>query len=235
MTYDLVLPCYNPSKNWHQNIVEWWGRIHHIDSSIHFKLILVNDGSTNISSHQIEFLKEHIPTMDYVWHKQNKGKGFAIREGAKSSKNDYLIFTDIDFPYTLQSFKDVMLSLKSGSDVVLGFREDDYYVKVPIIRKLISKVFRFFLETVLKWPITDTQCGLKGFSKEGKSLLLTTTIDRYLFDVEVIKKAVEQKDLKINPVTVSLRDGIEFSSLSPKILLREIGNLFKVFAPTKNQ
>ena len=98
----------------------------------------------------------------------------------------------------------LLASLESGADVCLGYREEDYYASVPWFRKGLSESFRFVLKTILKFPITDTQCGLKGMGKKGKSIFMETRIDRFLVDMEFIKLAVNQ-NANIKPVVVSLR------------------------------
>ncbi len=231
MIIDLVLPCYNPVPNWHKVVSKWYSDVNQLDNDISFNLILVNDGSENITNTEISFLKKVISSFKFVNNEINTGKGHAIREGAAVAHNDYLIFTDIDFPYTMESFNNILQALKSNCDVALGYRNESYYDNVPFLRKLISQSFRKFLKYILQWPVTDTQCGIKGFSKEGKKMLLSTEVNRYLFDLELIQKAQIHKNLIVTPVNVYLREGVEFSSLGTRVLLKEIGNLLRILLP----
>jgi len=216
-------------------VVEWYNLISEIDNEAHFRLIVVNDGSDNISKEEVEYLKQEVPGIQYIDNTQNFGKGYAIRTGAQQSKNDYLIFTDIDFPYTFESLKSVVKALKNGTDVALGYRDETYYDNVPLIRKIISVTFRGFLRYILRWPVTDSQCGIKGFSEKGKEVLLSTEVNRYLFDVELIQRCKGQRSLVITAVNVYLREGIEFSTIKPIILLKEIINLLRIFSPFRGK
>ena len=80
----------------------------------------------------------------------------------------------------------------------------------------------------LSIPITDTQCGLKGFNRKVSPLFLSTTIDRYLFDLEFIKKAFKTKQYSIQAIPIRLNDNVVFSKMNYKILLPEMINFVKL-------
>lgn len=77
-------------------------------------------------------------------------------------------------------------------------------------------------------PVTDTQCGLKGFNQKGKDMFLQTKINRYLFDFEFIYNVCRNKSLQYQTVEVQLKENVVFSKMKFKILLQESFNLIKV-------
>jgi len=160
---------------------------------------------------------------------KNQGKGAALRRGFEKANAPIVLFTDIDFPYEIASMVQVAHSIENGADVSLGYREDDYYARVPWFRKLLSESFRFVLKTILRFPITDTQCGLKGMSQRGKSIFLQTKIKRFLVDMEFIKRAVKSKEVKIEPVIVQLREDVLFSKMGIRVIAGELVNFIRVF------
>lgn len=227
---DIVLPCYNPIANWHERVVESLNTFSHLHNDVDLKLIVVNDGSKNeINPEDIKYLKEQISNFEYVNYDINRGKGYALREGVSKSKADYIIYTDIDFPYLIKSFDDVYKELSKGFDVVVGVRSSEYYKKVPQTRIIISKILKFFIKKTLGIYTTDTQCGLKGFNQKGKAIFLSTRIERYLFDLEFVYLASKDKDIKISSSIVELREGVEFSTLNLRIILSESFNFLRVF------
>lgn len=224
-TLDIIVPCYNPSDNWTQHLTEYYIKLKDVLHAQSIHLILVNDGSTkNFSTAQINFLEAEIPDIQIINSYPNKGKGAALRKGIATAKGKYQIFTDVDFPYTIESIFKIFKAIQSGSNVALGYREPDYYQRVPIFRKVLSKMLRWTLKAIFKFPITDTQCGLKGFDNKGKELFSMTTIDRFLFDLEYVKLVSNDNSISVTPVTVVLRDGVEFSSVNIKVLLMELVN-----------
>lgn len=221
---DLILPVLNPPINWAEKTHASHLELERIlDAKVN--LIIVDDGSTE----QLEIgkLGQLNPEATVLFSRINFGKGHALRLGIGAAKSDCIIFTDADFPYELASIKAVADELINGADVALGHREQDYYASVPWFRKGLSESFRFVLKSILKFPITDTQCGLKGMNKTGKAVFMQTNINRFLVDMEFIKLAVKQK-VNISPVVVQLRPNVEFSKMGIGVLIPELINFIKV-------
>lgn len=226
------MPCYNPPEGWAENVIQSYGNVCGLlGETVAVNIILVNDGSgKGIRDEDISLLKSNLPAFEYVAYPQNRGKGYALRQGVAAAKGDLYLYTDIDFPYTTQSLQNVFALLKSGSaDVVAGVRDENYYTHVPGPRRRISKILRWMLRTFLRLKVTDTQCGLKGFNAKGKAIFLYTRIDRFLFDLEFIFLSSNEKNLRLQPAQVELRPGIEFSRARLGILARESVNFGWIF------
>lgn len=148
----------------------------------------------------------------------------------KTSTAEHVVFTDIDFPYTFESTLGLCKAVLSGeSDIVVGQRKARYYEKTPWQREFISKLLKVFNKYILRIPVTDTQCGLKGFNKKGLEIFNTTTVNRYLFDLEFLILAGSRKhQLKITPLEVELRNEVTFSKLNSNILLTEGWNVLRI-------
>lgn len=225
--FSLVLPCFNPPVNWEKIVVSSVKSITE-KTGIVPQLILVNDGSVkNTEDDKIEFIKNNLPDFKYIHYPINKGKGHALRQGVKAARHNMIIYTDIDFPYLEKSFLSVYKKLSEGFDVVPGHRGKEYYSKTPFLRKLISKFLRWTLKTFLRLPTDDSQCGIKGFNKNGATVFLETKIDRFLFDLEFIKLASKRK-LKFSLAEVELKPDVVFSKVNMRILMRESINFLKV-------
>lgn len=222
----IVLPCYNPPQHWQEHIVHFLEGFKKYCP--HVELIVVNDGCSSIINNDIELLYQNVPGFKWLSYAQNRGKGYAIRQGVDMAKGDIIIYTDIDFPYTLESFVKIYDALKLDQCIIaVGIKDADYYKKVPALRKLISRTLSRMIRLLIKIKITDTQCGLKGLKKEAKGLLISGTIDRYLFDLEFIYRA-EKKGLPIQAIPVGLREGVVFSKVKWRIMLEELNNFFKI-------
>lgn len=229
---DIILPCYNPEKEWANNVVRSFDKIILDAKNFTPNLIIVNDGSTNgISQNDINFIKDKITNFKWISYSQNKGKGFALRKGVSESEGDYILFTDIDFPYQHKSVIGVINSLiNDKADILAGERSNNYYGHTPFIRKIISKFLKIVVKKLLKIKVSDTQCGLKGINKNAKEAFLSTSINRYLFDLEFLWLA--GKKYKIEPFPVLLKDNIVFSKMNIKILITEGTNFIKFFIKT---
>jgi len=221
---DLVLPVLNPSLGWLDQVMESHKQLVTASGS-NARLIIVDDGSADLK----EELKLKDSGITLIKLPVNQGKGAALRKGFEIADAPIVLFTDIDFPYEIDSMVNVIRSIENGADVSLGYREDDYYDRVPLFRKMMSESFRFVLKTILRFPITDTQCGLKGMNQRGKAIFMQTQINRFLVDMEFIKRAVNTKNLRIEPVVVQLRDDVVFSKMGIRVILSELLNFLRIF------
>lgn len=224
-TLSIVLPCYNPSLGWESNVLEEYRLLKAALPLEHIQLIIMNDGSTaNVSKERSSlFATEGVV---FIQRDVNYGKGFTLREGVQQALADKIIYTDIDFPYTHNSFLAVYNALKQA-DVAIGVRSEAYYANMPKARVYISKTLRFFIRKFLSIPTDDTQCGLKGFNIKGKDVFLQTKINRYLFDLEFVFLSARTQ-LSIAQVPVELKSGIVLSKMRGFILLGEGMNFLRI-------
>lgn len=224
----IVTPCYNPSSSWAANYLQSCKSIEKLLNITDIEWILVNDGSTStINQEDIAMLSKEIKGFAYYSYSENKGKGYAVRYGAKKATAPKLIFTDIDFPYLNDNIKSVYELISEQNDIVIGKRAADYYKNISKNRAWISKKFKQIIAFLFKIPTTDTQAGIKGFNKKGKEILLKTSINRYLFDLEMVKLATKEK-LHIVETQVELKPNVIMPNMKTTILLSEILNLIKI-------
>jgi glycosyltransferase involved in cell wall biosynthesis len=158
----------------------------------------------------------------------NKGKGNAVRTGAQAAKPGYLLFTDADFPYTVESFLKIVRAIEAGNNVVPGVRNQSYYQGVTTFRSRLSRMHSWFIRSLIGITISDTQCGLKGFDAIGVQVLLRTQIHRFLFDLELICRAQNNREIKVETVEVDLRPTVEVSQFGVAVLLKEGINFAKI-------
>ena len=223
------MPCYNPPPDWERALANRWTGFQKSVSGLvqEVGLIVVNDGSSqNTTELNFNTLRENISSVIVVSYAENQGKGHALREGVKMSEADFYLVTDADFPYNMESMKRIVETLLEKGGIAAGNRDTGYYAHVPLFRRMISKVLRWTLRNLLRQPISDSQCGLKGFDNAGKKIFLETTINRFLFDLEFLMLAKDR--VEVTPVPVELREGVVFSKVGMKILATEGRNFIQL-------
>ena len=238
--FDIILPCYNPGGEWVEVLIKAYVTLAKSLPKAAPKFILVNDGSSEPPKpEELKRLSGKIPGFTYVSYEENRGKGYALRQGVQESDSEICLYTDMDFPYELQDVIRLYDKLSSGAgDIVVGIKNQAYYEHVPWARIQISKMLQFLSRTFLRISITDTQCGLKGFNQKGKAVFLQTTIDRYLCDLEFIYLADRNPEVRMIAQPIQLRDNVQFGRFGWKTLLVESMNFAGVFlrslAPGRN-
>jgi len=230
VTLDIILPAYNPLPGWESVVINRYLSMKNRLAGITLHLIIVNDGSERIDeSGALKILKAHVPELIWISYVKNRGKGHALRQGIASSTSDFIIYTDIDWPYMEESMVDLINTLLKDADAVIGVRDEAYYAHLPLARRRISKILRKINGKVLHLKVDDTQAGLKGFRKNVKDLFLSTSINRYLFDLEFIYLLSGKKEIKMIGYPIALRPGITFSKMNRKILFQEAKNFLKIW------
>lgn len=225
----VVLPCYHPAADWQAHIIAGYQEIA-ATIGLHPELIIVDDGNETPISEKASEIKARIPGVSFIRYTPNRGKGYALRQGVAAATGEWIIYTDVDFPYLHESFLAIYRQLAAGTDVAIGVKDAAYYQSVPLMRRIISKSLRQMIGLLLDMPITDTQCGLKGFNRKGSKYFLGTTIDRYLFDLEFVSLCFRKyTGLQVAAVPVSLRPGVHFRKMNYKILLPELKNFLAVW------
>ncbi len=225
--YDLsiILPLYKPKSDWAAALI---GNIQEVTNAlptVRIQFIIVNDGFETSSNLDIfDLLSEAYGNLFFISYSNNMGKGYALRTGVNAAEAPLVITTDFDFPYTTSNIVEVYHSLVKGADVVAGKRCNQYYLNLPLRRKLISKSCMLLNWLLLNLPDCDTQSGLKGFNERGKKLFLSTKVNRFLVDTEFLVLAYKRR-LLVSIIELQLKPAIRFSSMSIKILFTEMKNL----------
>lgn len=227
---DIILPAYNPLPGWEEIVIGRFQSLVKALPDVKIRLFIVNDGSQRLDeNHSAGLIQEVIPDLQWISYKENRGKGYALRQGVKNSTADFVVYTDIDWPYTEESMIGVIRTLMGSADAVIGKRDENYYTHLPPARRRISRLLRSFNAKLLRLKVDDTQAGLKGFRKNVKDIFLTTTIDRYLFDLEFIYLISAKKEIKVVGYPIALRPGITFSKMNRQILFQEARNFLKIW------
>lgn len=222
---DIVLPTYNPYQGWEEEAISHLSALSAALPEITLRVFIVPDGSKTGHSSDVRsrWSSSQWPVF-YCDYSANQGKGYAVRYGVQQTDAPFVIYTDYDFPFTLDSYKQVIKSLLDGADVVIAHRESaSYGRRIRFKREILSEISHF-VNTFLSLPTTDTQGGLKGFSQVGKSIFLRTEIKRFLFDTEFICLA-RRKKVRIDVVHGAIRPNIILSAMKAKTIFREIYSL----------
>lgn len=227
---DIVVPCFNPRSGWETILAAGIANIKaQLPEGALNSVILVNDGSTSgVSEKAVENLIGSCPEVKLIEYTQNKGKGYAVRKGVKSSEASLQIYTDIDIPYVEESVVQFyQLLANNEADVIVASRGDSYYNSLSTFRRILSKSLRWLNGLLFGLKIKDTQGGLKGFNAKGREVFLQTKVNRYLFDLEFIQKA-SKTELRLKAMDVQLKPDIVLPSPSPTILLKELHNFISL-------
>lgn len=174
------------------------------------EIIVVNDGGLDNGVRIVQEKIKKYPFIRLIDRKENKGKGFTVRQGLKIALGDFIFYTDADLPYLTAPIKETLVLLKSGeADLVLANRDlstDGNYAKPIWPRQITHIVYSFLVRFLIAIPFSDTLAGLKGMNANAaRAIVPKLTINRFSFDVELLLVA-KKMGLKIKEMPVSLKN-----------------------------
>jgi dolichyl-phosphate beta-glucosyltransferase len=154
---------------------------------IDYRVLVVDDGSHDATARLTANFGSRFSTISQT----NAGKGAAVRNGMLQATGRIVAFTDADLPYDLDSLRIAyeMIATQACA-VVFGARDlKESTVRAPrrIMRTIAHWVFSGIVQCLVSRQVTDTQCGLKIFSRSAaREIFSRTTIDGFAFDAEVV-------------------------------------------------
>jgi glycosyltransferase involved in cell wall biosynthesis len=231
----IIVPCYNAEKFIVKNISLLIKKLN--KSRIKNDIILINDGSNDNTYLKIKELRNK--SIKVINLKKNLGKSFAIRQGLKLAKSNYIILIDCDLPY----FEKLILlikKLKSGYDFVAISRRHKqskiknknfslYQISRLFIGNLIGKIVNLSLNFDKK--NIDTQAGLKGFKNFNKLKKVKFISTKFFLDLELVFYFIKNnKSLFFIPVKYKIKNesSIKFFSFSSFRIIYELIKVIKV-------
>ena len=182
-----------------------------------YEVIVVSDGSTDRTAAVAREWRPAGFPLEIIDRKENRGKGYSVREGAARAQGDNVLFSDADLSTPIEDAEKLLPYLQKGFGLVIGSRNmeaSELIVKQPFYRQLMGRVFNLLVRTLAVPGIIDSQCGFKLFSRPALAAISPLCrIDGFSFDVEMLYIA-RRLGIKIKEVPVRWLNAAG-SSVSP--------------------
>jgi glycosyltransferase involved in cell wall biosynthesis len=133
------------------------------------EIILVDDGSTDGTREILERLtRDHREQVRFLYHRQNRGKGAAIRTAIEHVTGDIVIIQDADLEYDPQDYPRLLEPILDGhADVVFGNRFHGGPHRVLYFwHYLGNRVLTNLCNMVTNLNLSDMEVGYKVFRAE---------------------------------------------------------------------
>lgn len=219
----VVIPAYN-EQNWIeltlQSLVSFLGKEFN-----GWEIIVVDDGSEDDTQKICERFSQEMAQVVYLRNAKNSGKGFSVRRGMQAARGEKRFFMDADMPFELDVLLTMYNALATECDIAIGARDlpGSTLIGVPFTRFLAGQIFSLLVRLFAVKGISDTQCGLKGFTAQAAEAIFSrTTINDFGMDAEVLFIA-QHLDYRIQRVPVRMTG---FRGNSRVHLLKDSINMF---------
>lgn len=189
----VVVPCYNEARRLDAAAFRTY-----LETPQAADLLLVNDGSTDVTAELLDRLEQERPDKISVLHlAHNQGKAEAVRQGiaqALARQPQFVGYWDADLATPLPvigKLRDELVArpaamMAMGSRVRLLGR----HIERSALRHYVGRCFATAASLALGIPVYDTQCGAKLFRNTAAvaQAFAAPFQSRWIFDVEIIER-----------------------------------------------
>jgi glycosyltransferase involved in cell wall biosynthesis len=198
MDISIIIPAFEESKKIGRDVEAASAFLE--NNHLAGEIIIADDGSRDGTAEAAKKVKVHSGTaLKVVRIPHHTGKGCAVRTGIKQTSGEYVMFADSGCCVPYENVLDGLKLLKSGvCDIAHGSRKipgSNILRSQSWYRRVCARVFHWFIVYAMKIPaeFTDTQCGFKIYKGEvGRKLYRECVTDGFMFDVEIIMRALKQ-------------------------------------------
>ena len=199
-----------------------------------YELIIVNDGSSDISG---EIAEKYADLA--IHHPYSMGNGAAIKNGVRHASGEWTVFMDADGQHDPKDIDRLLETVDQGFEMAVGARQFNNHAN--ILRALANRLFNWLATALTGSRIPDLTSGFRAVNTakfkqylyllpNGFSYPTTITMaflrSGYPITFIPINSAKRKGDSKISPI----KDGIRFL-----MIILKIGALFsplRIFLPT---
>lgn len=196
----IIIPCVDPDEKLLSTVFNLF--------SAGFKnIIIIDDGSDESTVHYFEKAKELTDCL-ILSHAVNLGKGRALKTAfnfilTKCPDITYAVTIDSDGQHSVEDVKNCFRAIsKNQEELILGVRNfTNTGNKVPFRSKFGNIITKKVLQLFCSINITDTQTGLRVFSRNLMKEFLKVPGERFEYEMNMLLRAKE-KDIIIKEVPI---------------------------------
>jgi glycosyltransferase involved in cell wall biosynthesis len=162
MSVSIVVPIYNERENVRLLYDQLVAALP--DMGCPWEVLMVDDGSTDGSSDELDQLAREDHRIKIVRFRRNYGQTAALGAGIRYATGDVIVTMDGDLQNDPADIAKMVRKLDEGFDLVHGWRKERHDALVS--RKIPSRIANWIISKTTGFPIHDLGCTLKAIRRE---------------------------------------------------------------------
>lgn len=187
----IIIPAHNEEERIGNTLSNYLSYFNKLPKSkkLSIKIIVVLNACTDKTKEIV--LKHKGKSLEFIEFARG-GKGFAVIEGFKHAlKNnyDFIGFVDADMSTTPEEFHRLFSNINNCDGVIASrYLKGAHLTPSNTIPRIIaSRIYNFFIRSILLIPFRDTQCGAKIFKRKAlESVAKDVGMTSWAFDIEML-------------------------------------------------
>lgn len=186
MNATIIIPAYDPEENLKKIVDRVW--------NLGNQVIVVDDGSSSQKLGLFHALSEKAIV---IHHEKNMGKGAAIKTALRYIKENLwdcnvIGVMDADGQHLPEDMEKLVMKANLTEDaIVLGVRRIDR--NMPLKSRMGNSITRKVFHVLSGVEVSDTQTGLRAFSRKLLEKFLAVEGARYEYETNVLLYCAKQK------------------------------------------
>ncbi|HBW52048.1 MAG TPA: glycosyl transferase [Herpetosiphon sp.] len=223
MLLSVLIPCYNEAATI-ANMLERLAQI-----TIPMQWIAVDDCSRDDTYQVLQQLTATYPHMQVVQHRQNRGKGAAIRTALAHATGNIVIIQDADLEYDPHDFYELIKPIEAGLiNVVFGSRFMGRHTGMYFWNAIGNKGLTFLTNLLFNCWISDMETCYKVMRTDIMRSMNLVSND-FRIEAEITAKVLMQGERIFEvPITYLGRTYEEGKKMHPKYGFLTVWALFRL-------
>ncbi|MBS4179530.1 glycosyltransferase family 2 protein [Lederbergia citrea] len=194
----VIIPALNPNES----LIEY---VKTLLSEGVGHIIVVNDGSLEDLKYIFTELSM-IESCTVLAHKENSGKGRALKTGFKHYLNQKnaitgVITADADGQHSVEDVCKVAKALVNSNEGIFFGVRDFNESNIPVRSYFGNRITSFIFQLLFRYRLKDTQTGLRGIPHSELKWISELKGERYEYEMNMLINAAKRK-IKINEIPI---------------------------------